>query len=108
MARKSKAEHYLITISNGAEGKYIHGYLMTNDKADIDNVLNTMVECMEGVVVPIALVTGPLKPETVEEIRGMLSDDPEVKKTLDASTDFHVTVWEALCAEDNERLLEIH
>jgi hypothetical protein len=90
----------------------MHSYLMTNDKKDIERVVNKMMSALDGMGVralPIVLVT-PLT-DAVDTVRQILcnSGDPEIKRNLDTATDFHFSIFALNASDpDNARLMELH
>jgi hypothetical protein len=94
--KKPKIEHYLITLDLAPQPAHIHAYVMTNDEASLDRVINRMIVEAEKnygpVTLPIFLSTklGDATEAVRNELCARLED---CAKTMAAATDFHLTMW---------------
>lgn len=107
-SRSKKLKHYLITIEVGYA--HIHAYVMTNDSASINGVVDEMMTLAEkpGVwFLPIILQTE--LGDGVDVVRDIIRKDENVKRTMDEAIDFHRSIWAmAKGAPDDEKLMELH
>jgi len=114
--KKLALKHYLLTVTGGDVDdvtRALHAYLMTDDDPEIfERVLNTMISAMEndlGIIpFPIAMVTGPLSPDAIKVIRGMIEDNPKEKELLATVTNFHLAMFQPYSQDDHKHLMEIH
>lgn len=110
--QKQHVEHFLITIDLCPLPMRLHSYVMTNDKHCLEGVWNKMFDVAEKqgwkIMIPMVLQTTlSTGAEIVREIICKLQ--PEVKPTMDAATDFHLSMF-SLSTEtpEDKVLMDLH
>lgn len=108
-------KHYLVTLETLPVTRWrLHAYVMTTDKQDTTRVLNKLCDLAERHRLPpfAGLLTelsknGVPDPESIEIVRNIMREDPEVAHNLDTATDFHASFWFMAKGAD-KALMELH
>ena len=106
-------KHYLISLPLGPDA-YVHTYLMTEDKRDIEPATSKMLDETEKMIgqpvpLPMVMLTGPLNKKDVAVVHKVVNREPEVAAVLAEATKYHLSIW-LMRKEDPlyASLLELH
>lgn len=87
-------EHYLLSLNVNPQ-MHMHCYLMSNDKRNIEEASNKMMDTVEstGFKLPAPIVLITRLSTGVDLVRAILSMSESVRQNLETATDFHVSIW---------------
>ena len=108
--KTEKVEHYLLTLQIAANN-YMHAYVVTDDKRQIEVVTEMMMEKAEAMKCrPLPMVLCTRLSTGVDLVRRIVSElDEEAKRLLEKPPDSHVTIFAMEANQaDNKRLMELH
>jgi hypothetical protein len=110
----SELEHYFLTAH--MRGGYMHGYLMTGNRDDMERACSKLLYEIErrGEQTPMTdmiLLSTRLNPDGVKRVRTFIRRFPAIKETLAKATNFHLSMWETPpigFEPDVDRLMALH